>query len=728
MKGYLASLAVLAYVALTATQGVVLGSLVQRSVWHPITLLIATFSVVALFFNLAQLHAARKYLALLKADVKEVTWLNLVTIVNWVSYYWAIRTVPVSSHAAIALGIGPLIVLLLDFRRGSSQPSSAAYLSAMGLFLSLVVIGTSHLGHVNLFDLAMSITCGISLVLTLFSQRRLKSNGWSTGQLMACRFFILTIGGLLVLPTLPAPNLPFLTTVVHVTALAVLGTIVPLYLLTWGQVNCEPLTSTLLLFAMPLLMVGGELIEARVDVSPQVISGVVGTCVFLALGFFFKKEKVMKSNETLDCAVVVGGQSSGQIYAPLFSRRGIPPLHLPAAPRPPAAYAGQPLAEEFVGEIPYDESLEDTVQRLRKPPFDQYRPQFIVPGLDQAVERADRLSELLGLPSNGSAMSKTRRNKFLTVELLRESGLNAPIQFQTDNPEEAVIEVRRHPEVRAWVVKPTESAGSDRVALCKSPDEVFEAASRVIGGTNVFGEEDSAILVQEYLTSPDDDNEYVVNTCSMCDPTTGQPVHRVVSIYRYEKISLNGSPFVYYARHLLPYHGAVQKRLIDYFIACLDVLKVRQGPCHGELRMTTRGPALVEANVGRPDGGGVPKLDFVCTGHDQASLTVDSLIAPGRVLDTFSESYALLRQGRVAFFPNRGHGVLQGIPGEARLRTLPSFLDAVFLAQVGNPITPTVDVGTLLGWTFLSNSSAEALERDYRALRELESDGLFDIR
>jgi hypothetical protein len=437
---------------------------------------------------------------------------------------------------------------------------------------------------------------------------------------------------------------------------------------------------------------------------------------------------VIHSAKLIDCAIVVGGHSSGAIYAREFSARGVPPLHVPAAPRPPSAYASQPLPPEFVADLPFDENVEDTLARLQEQPLRRYRPRYVVAGTDQGVGRADALAERLGLTSNGSRLSAVRRDKYMTAELLRERGLNAPLQFRTADTETAAAWVRQHPEVPRWVVKPTRSAGSDRVASCTTPEEVLAAACQVAGGTNVFGEPDDAVLVQEYLTSPDDDNEYVVNTCSITDPETGQVEHRVVSIYRYEKITANGAPFVYYARHLLPPNGDLQGKLAGYFLSCLDALEIRQGPCHGELRMTRRGPALVEANVGRPDGGGVPKLDAACTGHDQVTLTVESLLAPAGLRGRFAQPYRLLKQGRVAFFICRRPGVLRGIPGLPWLRSFPSFLDAVFLAEPGKSVSPTVDVTSLLGWTFLSNADQRGLEADYASLREMEaSGGMFEI-
>lgn len=401
-----------------------------------------------------------------------------------------------------------------------------------------------------------------------------------------------------------------------------------------------------------------------------------------------------------DCAIIVGGHSSGALYAREFHSRNIVPIHVPAGPQPPSTYAAQKLASEFRFDLPYVEDIDTTIKMLHTEPLRAFRPRCVVAGTDHGVARADLLAERLNLPSNGSALSALRRNKFHTVERLRACGLNAALQFCVRDPVAAGDAVRRHPEICRWVVKPTQSAASDRVALCSTAGEVVAAAQRVIDGTNAFGERDLEAVVQEYLGCSEDPHEYVVNSCSMSDPVTGRVVHRIVSIYRYEKISVNGAPFVYYARNLLPYDGSVQRQLIKYFVACLDALEIRQGPCHGELRITSRGPSLVEANVGRPDGGGVPKLDMKCTGTDQVTLNVESLINPEKYRGRFNAPYSLLQQGRAAFFISRHRGVLRKISGLSRLRALPSFVEAYFLAEVGKPVVPTVDVTTLLGWAF----------------------------
>ena len=435
-----------------------------------------------------------------------------------------------------------------------------------------------------------------------------------------------------------------------------------------------------------------------------------------------------KTNEMKDCAIVVGGFSSGALYAKEFAKRGIPPIHVPGAAKRPAVYQSQSLAPEFVADLPFDEKVECVVDRLKSPPYCNYRPRLVVAGSDYAVERADRLAELLNLPSNGSALSETRRDKFLTSERLRQAGLNSPLQFRGAEPREAAAWVASHPEIRYWVVKPTRSSGSDRVFKCDTPAEVAKAAGEIVGGTNVYGEHDDHFLVQEYLTCAADDNEYVVNTCSAIDPVSGEPVHRVVSIYRYEKISLNGAPFIYHARYLLPASGETQRKLSEYFLRCITLLGVRIGPCHGELRMTDRGPALVEMNAGRPDGGGIPDLDASCTGHDQVSLTADALLDPATFIHGAKEPYELKKHGMLAFLASRCEGVMLGIPGEHIVQSLPSYLRAVFLVRPGDKLVRTVDVTTLIGWIFLCHEDGDQLKKDYLALRRLEQNGLFEFQ
>ena len=288
MTQYLGGFAIAGYVLITAVQGVVLGSLVQRSIWDAITLMVATFLVVLAFFNLLQLRPGSHYIAHLRGALAEVLRLNILSAVNFASYYWAIRTVPISSHAAIALGVGPLVVLIIE-RRGDLRSNLSESISIVGLVVSLGFVAAAVIERAALFDLTMSFVCGISLVLTLYSVRRLTYLGWSAGEVMASRFFGLIAFGLLLAPPLVLPDIAPGTAALQVGLLAIIGVVVPIYLLTWGQGRTRPLTSTMLLYCMPILMAFGETIEGRVSSAPWL--WLMATSIFLGMGYLAKMEK-----------------------------------------------------------------------------------------------------------------------------------------------------------------------------------------------------------------------------------------------------------------------------------------------------------------------------------------------------------------------------------------------------------------------------------------------------
>src|SRR5580658_1975869 len=68
---------------------------------------------------------------------------------------------------------------------------------------------------------------------------------------------------------------------------------------------------------------------------------------------------------------------------------------------------------------------------------------FVIPGQESAVELADRLSEALGLPTNGTALSKARRDKYEMIETVRHAGLRCARQFKSSDPLEAAAWARR---------------------------------------------------------------------------------------------------------------------------------------------------------------------------------------------------------------------------------------------------------------------------------------------
>ncbi len=142
------------------------------------------------------------------------------------------------------------------------------------------------------------------------------------------------------------------------------------------------------------------------------------------------------------------------------------------------------------------------------------------------MELADRLSEAMGLRSNGTALSESRRNKFVMGETVRAAGLRAVRQLRaTCWAEIAAFLEDWRPEPFRVIVKPLDSAGSEDVTLCVSLADVQAAYGNIIGKVNGLGLVNSCVLVQEYLEG----QEYVVDIVSR----DGE--HKVVALWAYDR-------------------------------------------------------------------------------------------------------------------------------------------------------------------------------------------------
>jgi hypothetical protein len=164
-------------------------------------------------------------------------------------------------------------------------------------------------------------------------------------------------------------------------------------------------------------------------------------------------------------AVIVDGYSTANFLPDAFARLGIAVVHVQGSAEllplllPPdlSRYRENLVCPDEVG-------LEATVARLK-----HLDPVAVLVGQEPGVPLADALSERMGLPTNGSARSAARRDKYQMIETLRAAGIRCARQLRTADPDEAV----------AWagtaypvVVKPLSSSSTDNVFICPTPQRV----------------------------------------------------------------------------------------------------------------------------------------------------------------------------------------------------------------------------------------------------------------
>jgi biotin carboxylase len=264
------------------------------------------------------------------------------------------------------------------------------------------------------------------------------------------------------------------------------------------------------------------------------------------------------------------------------------------------------------------------------------------------------------------------------------------------------------------VLKPLTSAGTDNVRICHSPAEVRAAHAAIMASTTRYGARNETVLVQEYL----DGDEYFVNTVSR------DGVHHLVEVWRYHKRAIDGGHWMYDYEQPVPLTDPHVGDLVDYTLAVLDALEIRNAAGHTEVMRTAAGPVLVES-AARMGGSHQPEVVSRCVGTNQVECLALAIARPDDVVRRRLPTYRPRSALRYVTLISPGAGVVPEPDGFAALRALPSFLDLVLTTPPGTPITRTVDLATSIGYVYLESDDPELVETDYKRLRESELDGLY---
>ncbi|MGW2986491.1 ATP-grasp domain-containing protein [Streptomyces goshikiensis] len=232
------------------------------------------------------------------------------------------------------------------------------------------------------------------------------------------------------------------------------------------------------------------------------------------------------------------------------------------------------------------------------------------------------------------------------------------------------------------VAKPVDDSGSQLVRWCGTRDEAREHAALVMAvRTNVRGQPAAgAVLLEEFLDAP----EYSVELFSV------DGVHHCVGITRK---TVTGIPYFVETRHVYPAplgeaaEAALRKAASD----ALDVLGVRLGPTHVEIRLTSQGPALIELNP-RLAGGMIPELVRLAHGVDllgqqlHAALGHDVDLQPTRA-----------GSAGVAFLLPQRSGVLRRVTGAEDATRLERVARVTVTGRPGKEVRPARDAYDRLG-------------------------------
>lgn len=514
----------------------------------------------------------------------------------------------------------------------------------------------------------------------------------------------------------------------------------------------------------------------------------------------FNVTPIKTDNKFKQVIAVVDPFSTGAVLAAELYKRGFAVVAVYSAGLEQLAslenLIPQGLQLSFESIIPFDSDIQVMINSLSQiaPPNNLHKNTLkgldreliaVLAGTETGVELADKLSELLGLPTNGSLHSEARRNKFVMGETIRSYGVDAVLQLRAtswNEIQEWVIEQFKldkfnyNEQTIKVIVKPLDSAGSDGVTLCKNLIEVKLAYEKILGKINGLGLTNSEVLVQEYLEG----EEYVVDMVS-CNG-----YHKCVAVWLYDRRPVNGAGFVCFGQRIIisdeddddfvhdyvgeldaspetcnvdssifydeekkSPHSTRVRELVKYMKNVLDALGIRYGPAHGEVKWCPRrnAPILIEVGA-RCHGaeGAWIDLSQAVLGYDQVKATIDSYTLPlplhanfyiPEVYSEKSESfierypdYPMKRfsYSRLLFFITYvDTGILSSIDVDSleSIRSLSSFHMLEFFIKPPQKAVKTIDCFSFAGNIRLINNDLKKLKEDVHFIRHIEKNGLF---
>ncbi|MFF3906409.1 ATP-grasp domain-containing protein [Streptomyces sp. NPDC001848] len=405
---------------------------------------------------------------------------------------------------------------------------------------------------------------------------------------------------------------------------------------------------------------------------------------------------------------VVDAHGIGAFLPAALARHGVDTVHV-CSDTPDLQMAGRAQGD-FAVEIRHRGDVAATARALR-----EHGVGFVIAGTESGVLLADRLSAELGTPGNGMSRPAARRDKYEMAAAVREAGLATASCIATSSPEELTRWARDRDD---WpvVLKPRASAGTDNVRFCRSEEELRAAFAAVTAATDRYGGSNATVVAQEFLRG----DEYFVNTVSRGG------AHHMVEVWRYHKSPVDGDRPMYDYEEPVPPDDPAVRTVVPYVLSVLDALEIRNGAAHTEVVLTARGPVLVEC-AARAGGSHAPAVVSAFLGTDQLDCMARAIAHPEDLAEGRLPRYRPRSHLRYVTLINPYEQAVLSKEHLAAVRALGSFVDLVLTLPEGAPLPRTVDLFTSPGYLYLASADAATVEADYRRLRDLERNGLYEV-
>lgn len=405
--------------------------------------------------------------------------------------------------------------------------------------------------------------------------------------------------------------------------------------------------------------------------------------------------------------VIVDGISTGRHLAPALRGNGYSVVHIRSKNAQALGITHE--KHDYILNLDETDSIDTLLSALSS-----HQIRAVIPGAEAGVDLADHLCERLQLSTrNDFSKLKARKNKFLMQETIRENGLLAATQIQTDNLGVLLDWVRGNG--LPIVLKPEESAGTDGVHFCHNEEEVTVAFKSILESKNIFKIQNTNVVAQEMLIG----EEFMVNTVSF-----GEAISITDIIFVQKKV-IQGAPLYDYSLIISPDDSRFPL-IAEYVKKVLPVLGLHYGAAHTEVILTKKGATLVEINP-RLTGAYDMSATHNAVGFNHVSVLVHTYTRDNYLLKRALKDKPHQQHTLTSFFIAENGGRLKTDPNLTAFHTIPGFHSMKFGYGKDGELPKTNSLMNSPGMINFVSQSRDTLFNAHNVMRTLEKKFFEDI-
>ena len=315
---------------------------------------------------------------------------------------------------------------------------------------------------------------------------------------------------------------------------------------------------------------------------------------------------------------------------------------------------------------------------------EKYNPDGIMTlATDMPMRGVAKTSDKLGLHSINYETAVKATDKCDMIKAFKAYGVPSPWYYDIDTFDD--LKALESKVTFPCIIKPTDNAGSHGVAKVNSFEELL-ANYEYSHSCSRHGK----VIVEEFLDGPEVSVEVMV-------------VNGEVNILQItDKITTEAPHFVEMG-HTQPSRlpSETQQQIREVAISACKSLGINKGPAHVEMRMTSRGPKMIELGARMGGDNITTHLVPFSTGIDMVKATIK--VALGEEPDILPTLYcgADIRYFEVPL------GTIQSINGVAEAEKLHGVKQITFTKSIGEDSTPIKCSNDRIGFIIAQGENAQ---------------------